>query len=142
MVDGSISEADKLLICLAIIIVLTIVWTIIIGIMYKMNERKHGKTKTLIIDDDDDEDEEIVVKKEKTKKTKKSNLETYVKIKYYRSNKNLIYIAPKKTELVDGQKIKVRLDDDTIRTATVVKGNYTREKYKSNDYEELDIVEL
>lgn len=153
MVENGITNSDKLLICLALILLLTIVWTILIGILYKMNERKYmTRKKKIIIDDDDDDDnyeyeDEIIYRnsnyksnKKVLKQTKKTNLETYVKVRFYRSNKTLIYVAPKNVVLHEGQKVKVRVDDDTVRTAVVVKGNYTREKYKNYEYFTLDIV--
>lgn len=174
VVENGISNADKLLICLAIILLLTIVWTILIGIMFKMREGKvyeSKKTNKLLLDLDDDDDDKIVVKstsrktkkvtKKTTKKTKKSpkkkstssarkttravrsnsNLETYVKVKFYRTKKNLIYVAPENVNLRKGDKVRVRTDEGDIRTATVTQGNYTREKYKTYEYQTLDLVE-
>ena len=75
--ENGITNLDKLLICLAIILLLTIVWTILIGIMYKLKEggtttSKISKSKLLL--DADDEDEVITVKKtsKKTNKTRKT----------------------------------------------------------------------
>ena len=65
---------------------------------------------------------------------------TYTKIKFYRSDRELIYVVPKNTYLIEGQKIKVRIDEDTVRTAKVIKGNYTREKYKGYEYKTIEIV--
>lgn len=155
MVENGITNSDKLLICLALILLLTIVWTILIGILYKMNEKKYmNRKKKIIIDDEEDDDEdyeyedEIIYRnsnyksnRKVIKQTKNSNLETYVKVRFYRSNKTLIYVAPRNIILSEGQKVKVRVDDDTIRTATVIKGNYTREKYKNYEYFTLDVVE-
>jgi hypothetical protein len=150
MVGENITGTDKLLICLALILLLTIVWTILIGILYKMNERKYRRVeKKKIIDDDydiDDDDEyeynRISFKKrDKYKSRKSSDYETYVKIRFYRSKRDLIYVAPDDIELVEGQKIKVRVDEDTVRSAVVVKGNYTREKYKTYEYNTLDVEE-
>ena len=158
--NNGISNADKLLICLAIILFLTIIWTILIGIMYKMRETKYTtvkKTNKFLIDDDDDD--EVVVVKKNTKKAKKttkktsaakktkrvvrvkSNQETYVKVKFYGTRKNLIYVAPENVILRKGDKIKVRTDEGDIRTATVTQGNYTRDKYKTYEYQTLDLVE-
>lgn len=136
MVEGTFTEADKLLICLAIILLLTIVWTLLIGIMYKMRERNivAYKKSRLIEDEENDEEEE----EEYVSIDGISDLETYVKIRFNRTDKNLIYIAPKRIQLEEGQKIKVRVDDDTVKNATVIKGNYIREKYKSN-YKELEL---
>lgn len=163
--ESGISNTDKLLICLAIILLLTIVWTILIGIMYKMREgnlKESNKSKFLL--DEDDEDDKIVVKTSKkkttrrtTKKTTKkaktssakktrrvvrvsSNKETYVKVKFYGTKKNLIYVAPENVILKKGDKVKVRTDEGDIRTATVTQGNYTREKYKTYEYQTLDLV--
>ena len=131
---------DKLLICLALILLITIVWTIMIGVLYKMNEMKYSPKKRIVYEEDDDE---VIIKKGKSKKNKlkkaSSKLVTYVKIKYYKSNKKLIFVAPKDIELVEGQKVKVRQKDGSVRTAVVVKGNYTREKYKSFEYDTLNI---
>ena len=162
IVDNGISNADKLLICLAIILLLTIVWTILIGIMYKMRE---GKTVTKVNRFLLEDDEKIVKKstkkkttskaKKTTKKTTKrvsarstnrviktgSNQEVYVKVRFYGTNKDLIYVAPENIILRDGEKIKVRTDEGSIRTATVAKGNYLREKYKTYEYQTLDVVE-
>ena len=46
VVENGITNADKLLICLAIILFLTIVWTILIGIMYKLRESNYTVKKT------------------------------------------------------------------------------------------------
>lgn len=168
VVENGISNTDKLLICLAILLLLTIVWTILIGIMFKMRERTLDvRSSKLLLDEDDDEDLEeekvVVVKsadttkkaKKTTKKTTKrasaakttkrvvkvkANQETYVKVKFYRSNKNLIYVAPENVILKKGDKIKVRTDEGDVRTATVTQGNYTREKYKTYEYQTLDLV--
>ena len=155
MGEEVITGTDKLLICLALILLLTIVWTILIGILYKMNERKYRrveKKKKIVddyydIDDDDDDYEEeykrIAYKKSNKYKSKRnSNLETYVKVRFLRTKKDLIYVAPDNVELVEGQKIKVRIDEDTVRTAIVAKGNYTREKYKTYEYNTLEIEEF
>lgn len=156
--NGSISNVDKLLICLAIILFLTIIWTILIGIMYKMRDSRYTtvkKTNKFLLDEDDDEDKIVVVKKKQAKKTKKtnaakktkrivrvnSNQETYVKVKFYGTKKNLIYVAPENVILKKGDKLKVRTDEGDIRTATVTQGNYTREKYKTYEYQTLDLVE-
>ena len=160
--ESGISNTDKLLICLAIILLLTIVWTILIGIMYKMREsKKVTKVNKFIIEDD----EKVVkkttrnTKKKSTKKTTKkstkrvsaaktkrvikssSNQETYVKVRFYRTKKDLIYVAPENVILRKGEKIKVRTDEGAIRTATVAEGNYTRDKYKTYKYQVLDLVE-
>ena len=178
-----ISDADKLLICLAIILLLTIVWTILIGIMCRMrnqNTTTIKKTNKFLLDDDDDDDELVVAStktrvaskkssskytakraKKTTKKTRKttkktntksasrtsgvvrsnSNQEVYVKVKFYRTNKNLIYVAPENVILRKGDKIKVRTDEGNIRTATVTQGNYLREKYRTYEYQTLDLVD-
>lgn len=114
-------DIDKLLISLAIIILLTIVWTILIGVMYSMrgNEVKRR----------------IVLEKDET-----DNLETYVQVRFYRTKKDLIYVAPKNSILKKGDKIKVLTDEGNIRTCRIVKGNYTREKYKSYEYQTLNVV--
>ena len=165
--ESGISNTDKLLICLAIILLLTIVWTILIGIMYKMRENTLKETKkSKFLLDEDDEDDKIVVKtskttrkttkkatkktakKAKTKSAKKttrvvrvkSNKETYVKVKFYGTKKNLIYVAPENVILKKGDKVKVRTDEGDIRTATVTQGNYTRDKYKTYEYQTLDLV--
>lgn len=162
IVENGISNVDKLLICLAIILLLTIVWTILIGIMYKMRESKPvTKVNKFLIEDD----EKIVkkpTKKKKTSKAKKttkkstkrvsatktvnsvksgSNQEVYVKVRFYKTNKNLIYVAPENIILRKGDKIKVRTDEGSIRTATVAKGNYLRDKYKTYEYQTLEVVE-
>ena len=137
MFDSSITEVDKLLICLALILLLTIVWTILIGILYKINEKRYYNYKKSLIEKDNDD---LIVVRTKERTKGKSNLETYVKIRFYRSDKKEIFIAPKKVELIEGQKIKVRVNEDTVKTAVVVKGNYTREKYKSKEYPVLNIV--
>lgn len=161
VVENGYTNLDKLLICLIIILFLTIVWTILIGFMYKMrgNTTYVSKTNKFLLDEDDD-DEKIVVKKttKKSKKTKKtnkktasasrtkrivkvaSNQETYVKVRFYRTKKDLIYVAPENVILRKGDKIKVRTDEGDIRTATVAQGNYTREKYKTYEYQTLDLV--
>ena len=85
-------------------------------------------------------------KKGKYKKAKKvvvvseDELETYVKIKFHGSNDSFIYVAPEDVVLEKDQKIKVRIDENTVRSAKVIKGNYTRTKYKSYEYKTLDIV--
>lgn len=162
VVENGISNADKLLICLAIILLLTIVWTILIGIMYKMRENNPVKKVNKFIIEDD---EKIVkkstktTKKKSTKRTTKkaskrvsatttnkalktnSNQEVYVKVRFYRTKKVLIYVAPENLILRKGDKIKVRTDEGSLRTATVVEGNYLREKYKTYEYQTLDVVE-
>ena len=53
-------ENDKLLICIALILLITIVWTILIGIIYKLAERNStivSKKKIYVEDDEDDEDD-------------------------------------------------------------------------------------
>lgn len=147
---------EKLLICLAIILFLTIVWTITVGILYRMYEKNRTTYESKI-----DEDKLVVTrrvkkeskneKKEKTEKveTKKvekeskvaRKLETYVKVKFHGSKRIFIYVVPPKLVLVEKQKIKVRIDEDTVRSATVIKGNYTREKYKSFEYKTIEVVE-
>ena len=164
IVENGISNADKLLICLAIILLLTIVWTILIGIMYKMRENRPVKKVNKFIIEDDEKIVKKTTKKTKkksakrnaTKKTTKrvnatkvtnntlkasSNQEVYVKVRFYRTNKDLIYVAPENIILRDGEKIKVRTDEGSIRTATVVKGNYLRDKYKTYEYQTLEVVE-
>ncbi len=170
------SDVDKLLFCLAIILLLTIVWTILIGIMCRMrnNTVTVKKDKRFLLDEDEDDD--VVVNRiattktsskytakrnnkttKKTKKAKKSstksasrtnsvvrsgsNQEVYVKVKFYGTNKNLIYVAPENVILRKGEKIKVRTDEGNIRTATVTQGNYLREKYKTYEYQTLDLVD-
>ena len=161
IVENGISEADKLLICLAIIILLTIVWTILIGIMYKMRENKNVTKVNKFIIEDDDKIVKKTTKKAKKKSTKRttkkstkrvsaaktnrivkssSNQETYVKVRFYRTKKDLIYVAPENVILRKGDKVKVRTDEGSIRTATVTEGNYTREKYKTYEYQTLDLV--
>lgn len=135
MVESWITPQDKMLISLALILLLTIVWTILIGIIYKMNENKYEKT--IIKKSNEDDKKKIKSPKRRTKS--KSNLETYVKIRYYRTKSDLIYIAPKNVTLLEGQKIKVKVDDNTIKSATVIKGNYTREKYKKYKYVPLEL---
>ena len=147
---------EKLLICLAIILFLTIVWTITVGILYRMYEKNRTTYESKI-----DEDKLVVTrrvkkeskveKKEKTEKveTKKvekeskvaRKLETYVKVKFHGSKRIFIYVVPPKLVLVEKQKSKVRIDEDTVRSATVIKGNYTREKYKSFEYKTIEVVE-
>lgn len=163
IVENGISEADKLLICLAIIILLTIVWTILIGIMYKMRENKTVKNVNKFIIEDDDKIVKKTTKKATKKRTKNttkkttkrvsatkatrtitkqdSNKEVYVKIRFYRTNKDLIYVAPENIILKEGDKIKVRTDEGSIRTATVAKGNYLRDKYRTYEYQTLEVVE-
>ena len=180
-----ISDADKLLICLAIILLLTIVWTILIGIMCRMRNQSTTikKTNKFLLDDDDDDEVAIAstktrvastkssskytakrakkTTKKTTKKTKKttrksstrnasrtsgvvkanSDQEVYVKVKFYGTTKNLIYVAPENIILRKGERIKVRTDEGNIRTATVTEGNYLREKYKTYEYQTLDVVE-
>ena len=94
---------------------------------------KYERSNSKITDDEDEEDEKI--------KTSLPNLETYVKIRFYRSNKNSIFVAPKNITLVEGQKVKVQVDENTVKTAVVTKANYTREKYKSYEYQTLKIAE-
>lgn len=126
------TEVDKLLVCLAIILFLTIIWTILIGIMYNMNTYKRTSKKKLSLDYDDDEfDDEY----------DNDKLETYVQVRFYKTNKDLIYVAPKNVILNKGDKLKVLTDEGDIRTCKVVKGNYTREKYKTYEYQTLNIVE-
>lgn len=162
IVENEISNVDKLLVCLAIILLLTIVWTILIGIMYKMRENGSvKKVNKLLIEDDDKIVKKTTRKTNKkkttrtTKKTTKrvsaaktnkaiktsSNQEVYVKVRFYRTNKDLIYVAPENIILRKGDKIKVRTDEGSIRTATVAKGNYLREKYKTYEYQTLDVIE-
>ena len=166
IVENGISNADKLLICLAIILLLTIVWTILIGIMYKMREKTTvNKVNKFLIEDDDKVINKTTKKtkkkstkrttKKSTKKTTKrvsaattnntlrtnSNQEVYVKVRFYRTRKDLIYVAPENLILRKGDKIKVRTDEGSLRTATVVEGNYLREKYKTYEYQTLDVVE-
>ena len=191
IVENGISNVDKLLICLAIILLLTIVWTILIGIMCKMRGTTTyvKKTNRFVLDDEDDDEDEytkerITVastkststkkasKKKTTKTTKASkttkkpkkttkkrtttssasrtnrvvrsssnNQEVYVKVKFYRTNKDLIYVAPENVILRKGEKIKVRTDEGNIRTATVTQGNYKREKYKTYEYQTLELVD-
>ena len=136
MFDSNMTEVDKLLVCLALILLLTIVWTIVIGILYKINGKRYYEYKKSLMEDDDDK---VIIKSRKKKRTV-SKLKTYVKIRFYKSDKKDIFVAPKNIELVEGQKIKVRVNENTLRTAVVVKGNYTREKYKSKEYPVLDIV--
>ena len=198
---NGISDIDKLLICLAIIIVLTIIWTILVGITYKMYQTKYFYEKLKKYnngddfdddtydeeylednfdedendeDDEDDEDdeEEIVykqilydnnenelkgyydddyvdkeeinniIKEEKKSKGKtEKEKETYVKIKFDDSNKIHIYVAPFRKKLHIGEKIKVRVGEDIVKNAVVVKENYTREKYKNKEYDELEIFQ-
>lgn len=203
--ENGISDIDKLLICLAIIIVLTIIWTILVGITYKMYQTKYFYEKLKRYndgddfdddtydedylkddnDDDDEEDEEdeededeitfknvyennesssynyendlkgyydddnddkeeinniITEKKEPIVKVEKEK-ETYVKIRFNDSNKIHIFVAPFRKRLLVGEKIKVRIDEDTVKNAVVVKENYTREKYKNKEYDELEIVQ-
>jgi len=116
-------EIDKLLICLAIVLLLTIIWTILIGIMYSIRGNKTTKKKKILNDFENDDD-----------------LETYVQVRFYRTKKDLIYAAPKMTILKVGDKIKVLTDEGEIRTCRVVKGNYTRKKYKNYEYQVLNIV--
>ena len=173
--ESGISNTDKLLICLAIILLLTIVWTILIGIMYKMRDNTTVVKKSKFLLDDDDDDDVVVVKSKKkktttrkTKTTKKASTkkakttkkastrntnkttsyitsrtdkETYVKVKFYGTSKNLIYVAPENVILRKGDKVKVRTDEGETRTATIVQGNYTRDKYKTYEYQTLDLVE-
>lgn len=173
--ESGISNTDKLLICLAIILLLTIVWTILIGIMYKMRDNTTVVKKSKFLLDDDDDDDVVVVKSKKkktttrkTKATKKASTkkakstkkastrntnkttsyitsrtdkETYVKVKFYGTSKNLIYVAPENVILRKGDKVKVRTDEGETRTATIVQGNYTRDKYKTYEYQTLDLVE-
>jgi hypothetical protein len=125
------TEVDKLLICLAIILLLTIIWTILIGIMYSFNGNKTTRKKKILLDDDyDDLDEDEF----------DNILETYVQVRFYRTKKDLIYVAPKNVVLRKGDKLKVLTDEGDIRTCRVVKGNYTREKYKNYEYQTLNIV--
>ena len=193
---NGISDIDKLLICLAIIIVLTIIWTILVGITYKMYQTKYFYEKIKKYNngddfdddtydeeylddnfeedenDEDDEEEEIVykqilydnnenelkgyydddyvdkeeinniIKEEKTSKGKtEKEKETYVKIKFDDSNKIHIYVAPFRKKLHIGEKIKVRVGEDIVKNAVVVKENYTREKYKNKEYDELEIFQ-
>ena len=70
-----------------------------------------------------------------------NNQEVYVKVKFYRTNKDLIYVAPENVILRKGEKIKVRTDEGNIRTATVTQGNYKREKYKTYEYQTLELVD-
>lgn len=184
IVENGVSNTDKLLICLIIILFLTIVWTILIGIMCKMRDGSTvvKKTNRFLLDEDDD-DEKVVVKSSKKKTTKKTtkkatkkttktkkakkttkkkssttktsaaarttnsivssgnNQEVYVKVRFFGTDKNLIYVAPENVILRNGEKIKVRTDEGNIRTATVVEGNYLREKYKTYEYQTLDLVE-
>lgn len=91
------------------------------------------------------EEEIRLAEERRTKKiqpviTEKKQMVTYTKIKFYRSNRELIYVVPKNTYLIEGQKIKVRIDEDTVRVAKVIKGNYTREKYKGYEYKTIEIV--
>jgi len=163
IVENGISNLDKLLVCLAIILLLTIVWTILIGIMYKMRENKPVTRVNKLLIEDDDKIVKKTTKKTKKKSTKKttkkttkrvsaarttrtisnkgSNKEVYVKVRFYGTNKDLIYVAPENIILKEGDKIKVRTDEGSIRTATVAKGNYLRDKYKTYEYQTLEVVE-
>ena len=124
--EKGFSDADKLLVCLAIILLLTIIWTILIGIMCKMRTTTVKKTNKFLLEDDEDDDEITVTstklaatkssnkytakrrnkttKKAKTKSASKttrvvksgSNQEVYVKVKFYGTTKNLIYVAPER----------------------------------------------
>ena len=148
---------DKLLICLALILFLTIVWTILIGIMYRNSTPKKVTKKSLLLDEDLDDDEELVITKKTTKekktkekkkrkriikinKNKDKNKEEYVQVKFYGTKKNLIYVAPNGIKLKKNDKVKVRTDEGKIRTATVTKGVYKREKYKT--YPKLVVPEF
>ena len=174
IMENGISNLDKLLVCLAIILLLTIVWTILIGIMYKMREGSTTKkvSKKLLLEDDDD-DEVVALKsttssrsykasRKTTKKTTKkkaakksstrsasktnrvvkssSNQEVYVKVKFYGTTRSLIYVAPENVILRKGEKIKVRTDEGNVRSATVTQGNYLREKYKTYEYQTLELA--
>ena len=173
IVENGMSNADKLLICLAIILLLTIVWTILICIMCKMRGYTTyvDKTNRFLLDDDEDDDKIVVSSKKANKNTKKqtkkttkkakaikttktrsatrttrvvkasSNQEVYVKVKFYGTSKNLIYVAPENVILRKGEKIKVRTDEGNIRTATVTQGNYKRDKYKTYEYQTLELVD-
>ncbi len=162
------STSDKLLICVIILLFITIVWTILIGIMFKLNERRYYYNQLLrngndefdgrYILDEDKKETVVVAKKVNTESPKKTTkkkttkkiikvssnkeIETYVKIRFLNSEKKIIYIAPEGVLLNPGDRIKVRVDKDTVRTAVVVKGNYTRKVYKNNDtYKTLELTD-
>ena len=89
------------------------------------------------------EKQRIKEEKERAKeieKAEKNKLYTYIKIKFNGSDKEFIYRVPEDVVFEEGQKLKVQIDKNTTRTAKVVKGNYTRKKYKTYEYKTLDIV--
>jgi len=153
MVEGY-TTFDMVLICLALILIITIVWTIIVAIIYKIIENKkylylrkyyyencvkEEKVAKEILNESKEENKIEENKVEVKKKSDSLKQETYVKIRFYKSDKKLIYVAPKNIDFTEGQKIKVKQKDGTVKTAVVVKPNYTRNKYKSFDYETLEI---
>ena len=221
--NGGWSDTDKLLVCVIIILIVTIIWTILIFVMYKMNERKNYYTNRTIIkgkkevlkdideeeteeiddgyvfeeeqeepiedeiesneieedeeeyedeeqyEDEDDEEEvedeeyeeeeeEVVVpvkeetktktvvatkiekEEKKTKKKEEPVYETYVKIRFENSDNKLIYVVPKGKTFKKGDIIQVRIDKDLVRTAEVVKGNYTKKKSKGFEYKIIELA--
>ena len=133
MVEGY-TTFDMVLICLALILIITIVWTIIVAIIYRIIEnKKYLYLRKYYY--------ENCVKEEKVAKEilNESKEENKIEENKVESDKKLIYVAPKNIEFTEGQKIKVKQKDGTVKTAVVVKPNYTRNKYKSFDYETLEI---
>ena len=65
----------------------------------------------------------------------------YIKIKLSGSKKDTIYIAPSDKEFYEGQKIYIFTDNRKVTSATVVKGNYTDEKYKSENFKNINVVD-
>ncbi len=117
------SNTDILLICLAIILLLTIIFIIIFGITYLNFQKQY-----------------YLYQLKKISESNSSKKETYVKIKFLRSKKILTYIAPKNVKLLKNDKIKVKINNKIIKSAIVVKGNYSRNKYKNGNYTELIVV--
>ena len=172
-------ENDKLLICIALILLITIVWTILIGIIYKIAEKNARVSKKRIVydededeEDNDEEDDEYLieenlyesvpetkktvkvassktnitksVKKTNNNKTKRTtvlnpNKETYIAVRIAREKEDTVYLVPKNTTFQKGDKIKINVDNE-IKNATVTRGNYRREKYKSKKVELLDFI--
>ena len=124
-------EVDILLICLAIVLFLVILFIIIIGIMYANQEKLITNKKN----------KETIKPHYKNKDNDEDNsTETYVRVRFNKAKDDLIYVAPKNILLKKGDKMKVLTDEGNIRTCMVIKGNYTREKYKKYKYQKLNIV--
>ena len=110
--------------------------------LLKLEKQKQKNVKKMLKEEKKRQQELLKSKPSFNQDSKKDELDTlYIEIKVIGSNKKAIYIVPKNVSLTTGDKIKFFETRGEVKTAIVLKGNFSNKKYISSNYNMIRLVD-